>query len=374
MAQAKARLPGGAERPRTRPVRSAAPDYRAILRGARACDGAEVRDAGGRVLLDLVNDEGAVLLGWNDREVEAGVRAGRDSERLEIEAAERLAALIPSAEAVALRPSFQAALADALMAAKCLTGRDGAFFCEETVTTAGDAAELASMFDRFEGRVAAVVIAPLDAPRAFLIEAQRLARNAGALLIFDERRSAFRVHSGGVQALTGVFPDMTLIGAAMANGRPMAAVAGAVEPMRALQGFGARISAAALAAACAALDRVERVDSAQALRVIGAEISAEIETRLAGSGAALWLQISGDPAWSVVSPRPRPDVDPAALQDALAAGLYEHGVLSHGAHVPSLAFGEPEVGRLLRAYDAVLPRVALRALAGAYDRRTARRA
>lgn len=374
MAQAKARLPGAAERPRNRPARPAAPAYAAILRGAVVRDGAEVRDAGGQVFLDFVNEQGAVLLGWNDREVEARVRAGRDSGRLELEAAERLGALIPSAEAVALRPSFRAALADALMSAKTLTGKDGAFFCEEAVTAAGDTAALAATLDRFQDRVAAVVITPLEAPRAFLVEAQRLARARGALLIFDERRSAFRVHRGGVQALTGVFPDLTLIGAAMANGRPMAAVAGALEPMRALQGFGARLSTAALAAACATLARVERVDCAQALRVIGAEISAEVEARLVAAGAAAWLQLGGDPAWSVISPRSRPRLDPAALRTALAAGLYEHGVLSLGAHIPSLACGGREVGRLLAAYDAVLPGLALRALAGAFDRRTARRA
>ena len=372
MAQAKARLPGGVERPRIRPVRPAAPDYAAILRGALTRDGAEVCDVDGCALVDFVNDQGAVLLGWNDREVEAAVQAGRDPVRLEAEAAERLAALIPSTEAVGFRPSFEAALADALMAAKTLTGRDGAFFCDEAATAAGDVAALASALDRFAGEVAAVVIRPLEAPRPFLVAAQRLIRAHGALMIFDERRSAFRAHRGGVQYLAGVFPDMTLIGASVANGRPIAAIAGALEPMRALQGLGGRISTAALAAACVTLSRVERLDSAQALRVIGAEISAEIEARLAGAGADAWLQISGDPAWSVVSPRPRPGA--AALAAALADGLYEQGALSLGVHIPSLACGAHEVGRLLAAYNAVLPSLTLRADGGAFNRRMARRA
>jgi hypothetical protein len=142
--------------------------------------------------------------------------------------------------------------------------------------------------------------------------------------------------------------------------------------MRALQGFGGRIPAGAFAAACATLSRVERLDSAQALRVIGAEISAEIEARLVGTGADNWLQISGDPAWTLVSPRPRPGA--AALAAALAEGLYEQGVLSLGAHIPSLACGAREVGRLLAAYDAVLPGLVLRADGGAFSRRMARRA
>lgn len=59
MAQAKARLPGGAERPRNRPVRPAAPAYAAVLRGAQTRDGAEVRDAERRARLDFVNDRRA---------------------------------------------------------------------------------------------------------------------------------------------------------------------------------------------------------------------------------------------------------------------------------------------------------------------------
>jgi glutamate-1-semialdehyde 2,1-aminomutase len=374
MAPAKARLANGAERSRIRPIRPAAPDYAAMLRDACWREGAVVCDADGRELIDLVNDNGAVLLGWNDGEIDARIRAGRSPELLEIEAAERLAALIPSAEAVGLRASFEAALAEALIAAKTLTGRDGAFFCDETVSTAGDSAALAQALERFADEVAAVVIRPLDAPRAFLAEAQRLTRLAGALLIFDERKSAFRVHRGGAQARAGVFPDLTLIGASIANGRQMAAVAGVREAMRAAPGCGARIPAVTLAAACATLDRVDRDDAAQTLGVVGSEIAAEVAARLHQTAADGWLEIAGDPTWSMVSARPQPGVDPCALEAALARGLYDHGVLSLNAHVPSLAFGAAEVRRLLAAYDAVLPGLTLGATAGRFQRRPARRA
>jgi glutamate-1-semialdehyde 2,1-aminomutase len=373
MAQAKARLAAGAERPRIRPIRPAAPDYAAILRDACSRAGAVVCDADGRELIDLVNDQGAVLLGWNDREIEARIRAARSPELLEIEASRRLTALIPCAEAVGLRSSFETALAEALLAAKTLTGRDGAFFCDETVSRAGDSDALSAALDRFADEVAAVVIRPLDAPRAFLSEARRLTRQAGALLIFDERKSAFRVHAGGAQALAGVFPDLTLIGASVANGRSMAVIAGAREAMRAAPGCGARVSAAALTAACVTLERIDCVDAPQALKVIGAEIAAEVERRLMAFGADGWLEVGGEPAWSVVSARRRPGADPDALEAALARALYDQGVLSLGAHVPSLAFGD-EIGRLLAAYDAALPALALGAVSGAFQRRPQRRA
>jgi glutamate-1-semialdehyde 2,1-aminomutase len=374
MAQAKARLANGAERPRIRPIRPAAPDYAAILRDACSREGAIVCDADGRELVDLVNDKGAVLLGWNDKEIEAKVRAGKSPELLEIEASQRLTALIPSAEAVGLRASFEGALAEALLAAKTLTGRDGAFFCDEAVSKAGDSGALAQALERFAEEVAAVVIRPLDAPRAFLAEARRLTRRFGALLIFDERKSAFRVHRGGAQNLAGVYPDLTLIGASVANGRPMAVIAGVREVMRAAPGCGARIPAACLAAACVTLERVDRVDAAQALRVTGAEIAAEVEARLNDSGAAGWLEVAGEPAWSVVKARPRPGADAGALESALSRALFDQGVLSLSAHVPSLAFGEAEMRRLLDAYNAVLPPLALSAVSGGFERRPTRRA
>jgi glutamate-1-semialdehyde 2,1-aminomutase len=374
MAQAKVRAAGGATGPRIPQPRSAAPSYAATLRDARALHGAWVSDAEGRERVDFVNARGAVLLGWTDREVEAAVRAERNPERLEIEAAERLRALVPTAEAVRFRPAFETALADALLAAKTATGRDGAFFFDEAASAGGDVTALRGALAPVQAELAAVVIRPLDAPGAYLAEARRLTRDCGALLIFDESRTAFRVHRGGAQALAKVAPDLTLIGAALANGRRLAAVAGPEALMRALPEADAPLSAAALAAACVTLARVDEVEPAQGLRVIGAEIAAEVETRLHDTGAAAWFELSGDPAWSLVSARVRRGADPAALEAALATALWEQGVLSFGVHVPSLETGVREVERLLRAYDAVLPDLVARARSGAFVRRAMRRA
>jgi glutamate-1-semialdehyde 2,1-aminomutase len=372
MAHAKARV--GSEPARSRIARPAAPGYAATLRDARGLLGGMVRDAKGRELADFCNDHGAVLLGWADREVEAAIVAERNSELLEIEAAGRLTDLIPGVEAVAFAPCFETVLADALLAAKALTGRDGAFFVDEAAAMVGDVAALEDAIEPIAEGLAAVVVRPLDAPRAYLAEARRLTRNCGALLIFDESKSAFRVHRAGAQGLSGVRPDMTLIGSVLANGRPLAARAGALAPMRAAPSAEARLCAGALAAACVVLDRVARVDPAQALRVTGAEVAAEVETRFARSGAAAWFELSGDPAWTLVEARDGVGADPAALEAALAKGLLAEGALSFGAHVPSLATGADEVGRLLNAYEAALPALVARAERGGFERRLTRRA
>jgi glutamate-1-semialdehyde 2,1-aminomutase len=349
---------------------AAPPAYASILKTARRVDGALVRDASGVERTDFRNGDGSVLLGWADPRVEAAVARTPTtcSGRLEAEAAERVGELIPSAEAVGFRSSIEAALVDTLVAAKAVTGRDGAFFCDDETAASGDLDALREALDRHLGEVAALVIRPMDAPRDFLLGARRLTERTGVILVFDESRTAFRVDLGGAQTLAGVMPDLTVLGASLANGRPIAAVAGRMEPMTALTATGDRVTTAALAATCATLDRVVRDDVPDVLRVRGAEIEAEVETRLRSAGADRWFALYGDPTWSLIAPRPRAGLDPKALEDALAAALYGEGVLSFGAHVPSLATRDAAVSRLLKAYDAVLPALIERAEAGEFQR------
>lgn len=353
---------------------TATPTYAATLKSARMAVGATITDRNGVARLDLCNAEGAVLLGWADARVEHAVATTRADQHCQAEAAERIGMLLPCAEAVAFRSHLNHALADALSAAKTLTGRDGAFFCDDDTTARGDGEAVTAALERHAGQVAALVIRPMEASRDFLVTARKLTRRDGVLLIFDESRTAFRVHKGGAQGLHGVTPDIALLGPSLANGRPIAAVAGRVEPMRLLSASGDRVPGVALAAACATLDRVARDDVPECLTLRGAEIEAEIEGRLVRTGAANWLGLFGDPTWSLMAARPRVGFDAEVLEAALAQGLYDQGVLSFGAHVASMALNEAAVVRLLAAYDAVLPGLVERAASGEFERRLRRSA
>lgn len=367
-----------AAKPRQAPKAPAAqaPAYASILKTARRVEGALVHDASGVERVDFRNGDGAVLLGWSDPRVEAAVARtpATCSGRLEAEAAERVGELIPSAEAVGFRSSVEAALVDALVAAKTVTGRDGAFFCDDETSAAGDVDTLRDALDRHLGEVAALVIRPMDSSREFLLGARRMTERTGVMLVFDETRTAFRVDLGGAQTLMGVMPDLTLLGSSLANGRSIAAVAGAMEPMQAMSATGDRVTAAALAATCATLERIVRDDVPDVLRVRGGEIEAEVAERIARSGAGPWFALYGDPTWSLVAARPRSGLNSKALEDALATALWNEGVLSYGAHVPSLATREPAVAHLLDAYEAVLPALVARCEAGAFEKLSRRSA
>ncbi|MBT3783348.1 aminotransferase class III-fold pyridoxal phosphate-dependent enzyme, partial [bacterium] len=103
--------------------------------------------------------------------------------------------------------------------------------------------QVRSLFEEHRSQVAAVILTPLGHPLAqpleypkpgFLEEVRDLCTSNGAVLIFDEVRTGFRVHLGGAQSLFDVIPDLSVFGKAMANGYPIGAVVGKREIMEVL--------------------------------------------------------------------------------------------------------------------------------------------
>lgn len=101
-----------------------------------------------------------------------------------------------------------------------------------------DLSAVAGLFERFPDEIAAVIVEPvagnmgLVLPRdGFLPGLRRLASDHGALLIFDEVMTGFRVHPGGAQALYGGHPDLTTLGKVIGGGLPVGAYGGKREIM-----------------------------------------------------------------------------------------------------------------------------------------------
>ncbi len=93
----------------------------------------------------------------------------------------------------------------------------------------GDLAALGQLLDDHRGQVAAVILEPLRSelpPAGYLEGVQRLCREHGAVLVFDEVSCGFRLRLGGVQEYAGVTPDLAVFAKAISNGYPMAAVVG----------------------------------------------------------------------------------------------------------------------------------------------------
>jgi glutamate-1-semialdehyde 2,1-aminomutase len=329
--------------------------YAAVVGLARERCGAWIVGADGVRNLDLCNLDGSVILGWNDPRVERAVADGARGD-VEAEACARVAAITPSADAVAFAAGTSAAVSAALQAARSVTGRHGAFFCDDACVLSADLDAVVAALAGQERGVAAIVVRPLGAQQSFLAGLRAVADHLGAVLVFEESRSALRLNRAGAHGLTGVRPDVVVYGPSLANGRPLGAVAGRLEIMRALPPC-TPPAPSSLAAACAVLERLECDDAPAALAVSGAEIATEIERRIDASGLHGVLEVAGDPCWSVVG-APGDGFDAVAAETALGAALGEHGVLGCGVNAPSMSFGEREMIHLLRAYDAVLPALA----------------
>ncbi len=203
---------------------------------------------------------------------------------------------------------------------------------------------------------AAIIIEPLVHELAtvdWLTAARRLADSTGAVLIFDEVKTAFRVRTGGVQSLIGVTPDLTTLGKAMANGYPLSAVVGRLGVMeqatRTWISSTAATESTGLAAARAVLDWHERVDVADRMAVAGALMQDIIGTALAESP---WVGVRAEgPAmmWRLVS-------DVPDQLDALVAVAARHGVLlKRGAYqFGAVAHEEPYLEQIAEAMPRIM--------------------
>lgn len=247
--------------------------------------GTEVWDLDGRKYVDMsISGIGANVLGYCDPEVDAAViQCVRDGNSCslnapeEIELAELLLSIHPWANKVRYTRSGGEAVAVAVRIARAATKRDRIAFCgyhgwsdwylaanltdNESLTghllpgllplgvpkgLKGTALPfhynkiegLKAIFEMYPGEVAAVVMEPLrgemPAP-GFLQEVKALCRSSGALLVFDEVSSGFRLNSGGSHMVLGVEPDVAVFAKAMSNGYPMAAIIGTDEVMAAVE-------------------------------------------------------------------------------------------------------------------------------------------
>jgi glutamate-1-semialdehyde 2,1-aminomutase len=133
------------------------------------------------------------------------------------------------------------------------------------------------------------VVERLPSP-AWIERARALCDSAGAVLIFDELKTGFRLRTGGYQEFSGVTPDLSTFGKAMANGYPLAAVVGKRDVMEAARKTWISSTLAsestALAAAGAVLDWHEKADICESLASVGADLRGSMASVIKASGVS----------------------------------------------------------------------------------------
>jgi glutamate-1-semialdehyde 2,1-aminomutase len=270
--------------------------------------GARVWDAQGREYLDYVMALGAVALGYGHPVVGeaaadaiaagvAGPLPPVEEERL----AERLARRLPWLERIRFLKTGAEAVAAAVRIARVATGRELVLGCgyhgwldwcqgrTEGVPQGtravfaelpfNDPARAREMIRHRADRLAAVVIEPVivsEPTREWLETLRSETDRAGAVLVFDEIKTGFRLAVGGAAERYGVRPDLVVLGKALANGFPLALVGGQAEVMAAATRTWISSTLAtesvALAAASATIEVFERERVCAHLHAVGTRL------------------------------------------------------------------------------------------------------
>jgi glutamate-1-semialdehyde 2,1-aminomutase len=240
-----------------------------------------------------------VALGYADPEVtEAVIAAARSGSisalphTLEVTVAEQIQAAVPMAEQMRFLKSGAEAVAAAVRMARTHTGRDHVLCCGY-FGWLDWSSDSAGVPPATRALCARIPFGDIDAAR----EAAARVRNdlaavvieSGAVLIADEIKTGFRVNPAGALAQHGIRPDLVVFGKALANGYPLAVVAGRGKFMEAAQRTWISSTLAcettALAAASAVLARHAREDVCGRLAAIGSAMRAGVERALAAGGA-----------------------------------------------------------------------------------------
>jgi glutamate-1-semialdehyde 2,1-aminomutase len=415
-ARACARIPGGVNSP-VRSWRSVGGNPVFIERA----QGASIVDADGRSYIDFVGSWGPMILGHAHpavveavaRQVGSGLSFGAPTS-LEVELAEAVTGIMPAIEQVRLVSSGTEATMSALRLARAATGRDaivkfaGCYHghVDALLVRAGSGAltlgmpdspgvpealaalTLVAEFNDIDGvrtllrsrgsQIAAVLVEPVagnmgvvpPAP-GFLETLREEATRAGALLVFDEVMTGFRVARGGAQARYGVKPDMTCLGKVVGGGMPLAAFGGRGDLMQQMAPAGPVYQAGtlsgnpvAVAAGLATLRALEALPDAYArLDALGARAESGLRDALAATGRRGCVNRVGSMLTLFLGVERVHDFASATAADTQAFARFFRGMLAEGVYLPpsqfeamflSLAHAEGDIDRMTAAAGRVL--------------------
>src|SRR6185437_10435456 len=384
-------IPGGVNSP-VRAFRAVGGTPLFIERGA----GQRITDADGRTYLDLVSSWGALILGHAHPQVVAAIdEAARRGTTFgapcaaEVELAERVVSSYPGIEQVRFVSSGTEAVMSAIRLARAFTSRDlivkfsgcyhghadhllvaagsglatfgrpssagvpEAFTACTRVLPLDDEAAVSDLFAREGSRIAAVIIEPVPANhglllqrREFLGRLRTVTRERGALLIFDEVISGFRLARGGAAERLGLVPDLATFGKVIGGGMPVGAFAGPGRIMARLAPDGDTYQAGtlsgnpvAMASGIATLDVLAAENGWQRLEALGAQLERLLQPVLQEAPFPMHLVRLGSLFWLSLHEGAAPRTAATLSQQAVGRfGALFHAMLAEGIYLPPSAY------------------------------------
>ena len=359
--------------------------------------GAHVTDIDGNTYVDYVGGYGPAILGHAPEQVVTSInKAARNGTsygaptELETHLGEAIVSAVASVEKVRFTNSGTEAVMTAVRLARGATGRDKLVKCvgcyhghaDALLVAAGsgaatlgapssagvtqgavadtllvpynDLAAIGQVFDKYGSEIAAVLIEPVAgnmgvvAPQAgYLPGLREICDNCGALLIFDEVMTGFRLAYGGAQELCGVRADITTLGKVIGGGLPVGAVGASAELMKHLAPEGPVYQAGTLsgnpvvmAAGLATLQALRQEGFYEQLEARSAELTVVLEAaaRQEGLTGKICINRVGSMLCCFFAPAPVGDYAAAAATNRRAFAAFFHAMLAGGVCLPPSQF------------------------------------
>lgn len=389
--QAKKHIPGGVNSP-VRAFQAVGSTPRFI----QSASGASITDVDGTTYIDYIGSWGPMLLGHNHpvireavlKAVERGLSFGAATED-EVTMAELICSLFPSIDMVRMVNSGTEAVMSAIRVARGATGRDkilkfeGCYHghCDSMLVSAGsglmtggvsssagvtagtaadtltapynDIPAVQALFDANPGQIAAVILEPVAAnmgvvlpQEGFLAGLRNLCDAHGAVLIFDEVITGFRLGLDGAQGRFGVRPDLTVFGKIIGGGMPVGAYGGRRDLMEQVSPLGKVYQAGtlsgnpvAMAAGIAQLSYLKaHPEVYDSLEIAAQSLFTRLEDTVARSGAACTVNHVGSLGCLFFTDGPVVDYQSAKGADTAAYGSYFRHMLSRGVYLAPAQF------------------------------------
>jgi glutamate-1-semialdehyde 2,1-aminomutase len=365
---------------------------------------ARVWDVDGNEYLDYVGTWGPAILGHSHPKIIQAVKAAADHgtsfgipNPLEVSMAKRICALVPSVQKVRMCNSGTEATMSAIRLARGFTGRDkiikfdgcyhghtdsllvkagsgaltfgnpdsagvpAAFTQHTIVLPYNDRAAVTAAFAANPSQIAGIILEPVPGnaglylPKPGYLEfLRKTTQSDGALLIFDEVMTGFRLAKGGAQERFGITPDLTCFGKVIGGGLPVGAFGGRAEIMDFLAPVGPVYQAGtlsgnplAMAAGLAALEELAAGDAYGRLEQLGAALESGLSHAAQQAGVPVQFNRCGSMFCSYFTAQPVHHLADAMTSDRDRFKKYFHGMLDEGIYFAPSQF---EAGFLSTAH------------------------
>jgi glutamate-1-semialdehyde 2,1-aminomutase len=399
-ARARELIPGGVNSP-VRAFRSVggAPFF------VKAARGATLVTADDRELIDFVCTWGPAIHGHNHPRIKAAIAAALENgtsfgtpNPYEVEMAELIVRFVPSIQKVRMCNSGTEATMSAIRLARGFTKRDKivkfsgcyhghsdsllikagsgalthgnpdsagvpASFAQETIVLPyNDRAALEAAFAANPQKIAGVIVEPYCGNVGFIMPdagylqfLRAITQQHGAVLIFDEVMTGFRIAKGGVQEREKITPDLTCLGKIIGGGLPVGAFGGRADIMDQLAPLGPVYQAGtlsgnplAMAAGIAGLKLLEELNPYARLDALGRQLRDAVLTACRAKGLPVQVPQCGSMFSIFFNPAPVRDYATALQSDAKIFGRFFHACLDRGVYLAPSAY---EAGFLSTAHD-----------------------